>query len=258
MIGQLRTLQARELLESDRVWSAYALADLAADEQAQCTWLVGARSVVLLYAGFQPPVLFAHGDPGECRELLQALPVGPVMITLRQEVLAAFSSRLVLTDPVPMWRMSLQAGGLVPALGEGTQRLGPADLDAIQALFAGQADRPDAFHPRQLDSGVFYGIWAGAQLVCVAGTHVVSPELDVAALGNVFTLPSLRARGLATRATAAVVDELRRLGLTTIVLNVAQDNTPAIRCYHRLGFREHCPYVEGIGRLHQPADDRLE
>jgi GNAT superfamily N-acetyltransferase len=250
--------RAREILESDRVWSAYALADLAPEEQPHCTWVLGTHSLLLQYGGFEPPVLFAHGDPAECRGLLQVLPAGPVMMTLRSEMLNAFSEPLDATAPLAMWRMVLQSEGDPSRTGADAQRLGPADLEAVEALYRGQADRPDAFHPRQLEQGVFYGIREGDRLVCVAGTHIISPVVSVAAIGNVFTHPDRRAQGLATRATAAVVADLRQRGLTTIVLNVAQDNAPAIQCYHRLGFREHCPYLEGIGRLHPRPDDRLE
>jgi len=65
----------------------------------------------------------------------------------------------------------------------------------------------------------------------------------------VFTRPDRRGQGLATRASAAVVKALLEQNIQTIVLNVAMDNEPAVRCYRRLGFRPYCDYYEGVGKL---------
>jgi predicted GNAT family acetyltransferase len=117
-------------------------------------------------------------------------------------------------------------------------------------LFGDRADRPDAFDASQLASRAFYGVWEAERLVAVAGTHVVSEARGVAAVGNVFTHPAYRGRGLATITTAAVVEDLlRRPGMTTIVLNVARENLPAVRCYESLGFWAFYAYHEGVGRL---------
>jgi predicted GNAT family acetyltransferase len=85
----------------------------------------------------------------------------------------------------------------------------------------------------------------------VAGVHVYSEPYRVAALGNVATHTAHRGQGLATTAVAALCRNL--LGTVDHVgLNVAADNTAAIRCYQRLGFRiiatyEEC-YVESQAR----------
>ena len=66
----------------------------------------------------------------------------------------------------------------------------------------------DAFRQRSLELGVFYGVFEGERLVSVAGTHIVSDNERIAALGNVMTHPDYRGRGLATLATSAVCEEL--------------------------------------------------
>jgi predicted GNAT family acetyltransferase len=85
------------------------------------------------------------------------------------------------------------------------------------------------------------------ELVAVAGTHLISPTYGVAAVGNVFTHPAHRRRGYATACTSAVVEELLAKGIGTIVLNVDERNVQAMRIYQKLGFREHCRFVEAIG-----------
>src|SRR4030095_4627299 len=99
-----------------------------------------------------------------------------------------------------------------------------------------------------LDEGVFYGLWENSQLVAVAGTHLVVPGEDVAAVGNVYTRRDRRGLGLAAAVNSAVGGELLRMRIRTIVLNVNQSNTSAIHVYERLGFRRHCSYYEGLAK----------
>lgn len=83
------------------------------------------------------------------------------------------------------------------------------------------------------------------RLIAVAGTHLVSSTYGVAAVGNVFTHPDYRGRGYGAAATSAVVTELLAHGIRDIVLNVGEDNAPALHPYERLGFELHCRFTEG-------------
>ena len=71
---------------------------------------------------------------------------------------------------------------------------------------------------------------------------------SVGAIGNVYTRPDCRGRGLAAEVTGAVARELQRRGTATIVLNVADSNGVARRVYERLGFVEYCVFHEGLAR----------
>jgi predicted GNAT family acetyltransferase len=103
----------------------------------------------------------------------------------------------------------------------------------------------DAFRRRSLELGVFYGVFGGEQLVSVAGTHIVSDNERVAALGNVVTHPEYRGRGLATMASNAVCEELLDRGIEMIGLSVSRSNEAAIRVYEKIGFKRHVPFYEG-------------
>lgn len=241
---------ARRALETDPIWSAYALADLDPGYAENAHWWVNKDSVLLRFDGFYPPVLFACGAAARLRPILAQLPPERVQYTLRPEHRRLFNERLAVEQEFRAWRMVLEQGRFrgAPNL-MGVRPLGPQDLPAIQALFDGQPDQPDAFSPAQLETGAFFGAQREGALVSVAGVHVLSHGASVAALGNVYTHPAFRRQGLGAQVSAAVVQRLLEMGIETIVLNVSQENVPALRIYRGLGFRVHCDYIEGAGDL---------
>lgn len=247
----------RRILETDRVWCAYALADLDPAYAANCEWLVGDDSVVLIYQGMEPAVLFAHGEPVQVAELLQRVPGGRYQFGFMATHRSLVADRLHPETETKMWRMALKPDRF-PGGGEAAEALGSQHLEAVQSLIAGHPDRPDAFSADQLERGEFYGLRVDEQLVAIAGTHVISETMDVAAVGNVFTHPMQRGQGYGREASAAVVRALLARGFGTIVLNVAMDNTPALRVYERLGFFPFCGYYEGVAQLApQPTTTQL-
>lgn len=239
----------RRALEQDRVWCAYALADLDPEHARYARWLRREGTVVLMYSGLEPPVLFAHGDPGAAMELLNEVPPAEYQYTLLPTHRARLGGRLRPRKEMRMWRMALRPSDYRPADAAGAVRLGGGDLLELEAMFEGHPDRPDAFHPRQLELGPFYGVRQSGVLVAIAGVHVLSLAAGVAAIGNVFTLPQARRRGLGGAVSSAVVTDLLKQGVNTVVLNVAMDNAPALRVYRRLGFLPFCGYYEGVGVL---------
>ncbi len=286
--GSAVELGVRSVLETDRAWAAYALADLYPPWNADAEWIAGERSLLLIYHGLQPPILFAHGDPGELDSLLARLPSGDYWYTLRPTHFSRLSTRLSTRSRERMWRMWLPAAdephdkssskpddrqqdaaglaalGQMESAGEESNppsarpglrdspsvaRLGSQDLPAIKRLYAELEDGPDAFTPAQLEHGVYFGVREGNQLLSVAGTHVACRELGVAALGNVATRGQQRGAGLGYQVSDAVVQQLLRQGFRTIVLNVRMDNQPAVRLYRRLGFMPFCGFYEGRGSI---------
>jgi GNAT superfamily N-acetyltransferase len=68
--------------------------------------------------------------------------------------------------------------------------------------------------------------------VAWSGTHLDLPEIQ-----DVFVLPELRRRGIASQLTAAAEDEARRRGWDRISLSVSQDkNAAASLLYAKLGY----------------------
>ncbi len=239
----------RSVLETNRIWCAYALADLDPEYIDQTRWLLSETAVMMIYTGLEPPVLFAYGDSIELEKLFKEVPSGIYQYSFMKGFRAIIANRLQPSVETIMLRMSLKPNEFPPESAQDAFRLDASDLPAVRSLFAHYQDRPDAFQESQLQSGFFFGVWEDQNLISIAGTHVVSTNMGVAAVGNVFTRPDRRASGQATRSTAGVVNALLEAGVRIIVLNVAKDNLPAIRCYRRLGFQPSYEYLEGIGEI---------
>jgi len=236
-------------LETDRDYAAYALGDLDEGFFEKCTWRVAEegdaiRALALEYVGFAPPILFLMG----AGDGVAALLAGPVQlertfVTAREEHLSALSQFYRWDELEHMWRMVLRPDRF-PKPVRSCKRLGVDDVERLSALYS--LGGGDAFSPTQVTQGVFHGVEQAGQLISVAGTHLVSDVYSMGAVGNVMTYPDHRSHGYATLTTHAVCAELIRRGIKTVVLNVRQDNAPAIRVYEKLGFVRYCPFYEGV------------
>ncbi len=206
------------------------------------------RALCLLYGTFAPPVLLALAPPEqltELRALLTALlPLLPRRVYTHlspsvEDILEdayhlksyGLHHKMILTDP------TLPNHFLNPNVVQVT----PDHLSEVVSLF--ELYPENAFDPRMLETGQYFGLWEGHQLVSIAGIHVYSSEYRVAAIGNVLTHPHYRNRGYGKSVTAAVIlsllDKVDHIGL-----NVKVDNLAAIRSYEQLGFKVNASYHE--------------
>ncbi|MFP3854004.1 MAG: GNAT family N-acetyltransferase [Anaerolineales bacterium] len=253
MIGTQERQRLRNILEQDRLWTAYALADLDPNYAEGSNWLVEEDAVILHYIGLEPPVLFLHGPSESLAQRIEEIPPGRVQFMVRAPNRPLLMQYLQPDFEVEMWRMALDLARFTPPSETECRPLGPEDLSAITSLTADHPDRPDAFSEYQLAHGVFFGYWLEDRLVAMAGTHVLSEMMDVAAIGNVFTDPAHRGQGYGTAVSAAVTRELVEREIGTIVLNVAKDNRPAVAVYENLGFWPVYGYYEGVGIIKTPT-----
>jgi ribosomal protein S18 acetylase RimI-like enzyme len=244
-LSQEQSRLIESLLETDRNWSAYALADLEPEQVEYTEWLVQDQSVVLIYTGLTPPVLFAEGPQRQIYQLMQQLPAGEYQISLKQEVVDDLKGVQILKR-VPMVRMVLREIPEPLTPHPEVVPLKNMDQSAIESLLCGHADAPDGYHPRQLEYGHFFGIWKSNQLIAMAGIHLCSNTRKIAAVGNVFTDPTNRAQGLAKACTHSVIQSLQSEGIETVVLNVGRENQVARRIYRSLGFQPYVDFSEGI------------
>jgi GNAT superfamily N-acetyltransferase len=153
--------------------------------------------------------------------------------------------RMALADPqtaVPSGELAAARQTITP-----TRLTGACTPDVLQLLAQGGPFAPDAFSPLQIESGVFYGHYAGQELLAVGGTHIVDFAGGAAAIGKMYTHPAYRRRGYSAAILRAIVRELIERGVTNIVLNVDQRNPGAEALYLAHGFIVHVPYIEGLG-----------
>lgn len=253
----------RRILYTDPVWAAYAIADLQPGLAAHCTWRFasnGGDALIMLYRGLTPPVLFSMGAPDLVGRLLAAeaqaggLPARVYLSIPDAHAATVAECYDVSADRRPMLRMALRRAVeiAVPAM-PGLVVLHADDVPRLQALYALGGDfAPDAFQPSQVEWGVFYGIEEpGGDLLAAGGTHVVDWAAGIGAIGNFYTRPDQRHRGFAGALLGAIVGDLRRGHVDTIVLNVDQRNADAGRLYERHGFAIHCPFIEGEAHRRQ-------
>jgi ribosomal protein S18 acetylase RimI-like enzyme len=239
------------LLDHDRAWAAYAIGDLTPALADRCTWFSPADeapALLLLYRGFDPPIAFAMGDPAHLAPLFAELDAPELSLHVRSNALAAMQPAYRPVRTHAMWRMAVEPAAFRPVPATHVEPLNESDIDAVAALYEDghrHGEGPTFFHPSMLSQGTFRAMREGSALVAVAGTHLCSPELGVCAVGNVYTRRDRRRRGLAARVTSAVVCDALAQGITTIVLNVSQDNAGARRVYEQLGFICHCAFLEG-------------
>jgi RimJ/RimL family protein N-acetyltransferase len=273
VVGLRQPDQIRAFLLTDRYFADYALGDLDPTHFPFTEWY-GAeddgelRAIVMLYNDLTPPILFATGEARGIEAILdRVMRLPQIGLSIREEQLSIVE-KFYRTEPVPMLKMallpedfqpveqpSLRARSAKQSSGAASEiasshttllamtRVDVSHMPQLEALYAHGGG--DAFRQRSLELGVFYGIFDDERLISVAGTHIVSDNERVAALGNVMTHPAYRGRGLATLATSAVCKELLDRGIETIGLSVSRSNEAAIRVYEKIGFKRHVPFYEG-------------
>ena len=188
------------------------------------------------------------GAAAHLAALFREIDAPTVSLHVRPDAIAAMSPAYRPIEIRAMWRMVVEPTAFSPAATEGVVALGESDLDAINTLYADgrrNDEEPTFFQPWMLRQGTFRGVWEGADLIAVAGTHLFSPELSVCAVGNVYTRRDRRRRGLGGRVTSAVVQHAMSHAISPVVLNVGRANTTARRVYEQLGFHCHCEFFEG-------------
>lgn len=246
MISRITARDAiRRLLDRDRVWALYVLADLDDGLFEQCEWWVCGEALALVFGGISIRPIFVMGEGAELCELLGSMPADWGYLNLRLSQWEAVAGVWSYQEEHRMHRMVAQEWR--PRHGEWTV-LGPEDENEIRCLYDTGDGGGVAFAPYQVATGFFRGVRRGGELVAVGGVHVVSRTESVAGVGNIFTRPDCRGQGLAQVVTSAVVEALRAEGIRTIGLNVESTNAPAIAAYERLGFAARFTYVEGPAR----------
>jgi ribosomal protein S18 acetylase RimI-like enzyme len=235
-------------LNQDRIFAAYAIADTDDSEFEGTRWGIAfdgteTVAVVMEYRGLSPQPVFAMGEPAGVSAVLRDV-IRPRIAYLgaRSEVIAAVRTHYRLESAAPMVRMAVDASSFRPVVGDAV-RLDQGDTRHLNRLY--QLGIGANIPSRAVAAGVYYGVRRGTRLIAAAGTHVISPQWGIAAVGNVFTDREHRGQGLAKVVTSAVTAELLQQ-CPTVVLNVRADNPPALAVYEALGYWRHVQFEERL------------
>jgi ribosomal protein S18 acetylase RimI-like enzyme len=244
-----RTL-IKAFLDRDRIYAAYALADLEDREAARSRWGIAKAgdevvSLVLEYGGPSPQPLFICGrDDGIEAILRDVITPSIAYVAALPGSIRAVETRYRLEPGPQMVRMWVDRDTFRPVLDPGVEPLEPSDSGELNRLY--RLGFGSWLAPQAVAEGIYRGIRVNGRLVAAAGTHVIGRTAAIAVVGNVLTQPEFRGRGYAQATTAAVTAKLLEF-CDHVVLNVRSDNPPALNAYRRLGFTEHVRFEERLG-----------
>ncbi len=205
------------------------------------------KAIILLYKGLKIPTILALDKnisnlkklSGLIRNQLPAKFYSHLSIGLEKYLKKSF----YLESHLKHYKMALKNSAKLENIDcSKTILLSAKNLNEIQNLY--KTSYPgNWFDPKMLETGQYFGLKVRNNLVSIAGIHVFSPKYNVAALGNITTHPDFRGKGFGKIVTARLCQNLLKT-VGFIGLNVAEDNSPAISVYKKLGFEIVSSYEE--------------
>jgi ribosomal protein S18 acetylase RimI-like enzyme len=240
----------RAFLERDRIFAAYALADLEDADPGRSRWGIARAgdevvSLVLEYGGPSPQPLFVSGREDGIEAILRdVIKPSIAYVACLPASVRAVETRYRLEHGPQMVRMWVDRQSFRPAFDPGVEALASGDSGELNRLY--RLGFGSWLPPQSISEGIYRGIRVNGRLVAAAGTHVIGRRAKIAVVGNVLTQPEFRGRGYAQATTAAVTAQLLEF-CDHVVLNVRSDNPPALNAYRRLGYAEHIRFEERLG-----------
>lgn len=268
----------RALFATDPGAALYLWADLDEPWFSHCRWFAAvegqrAVTVILLFQGRAEPTVLSVGDAAAL----------PGLITAAQPSLPSWAHLKVPEPHHPAWSAAIVSGNAQklcamlwspPIHPHSTSRQTRPDGVAIRRWTASDPLEPlldlyrdypgNWFEPEALRHQHYYVVEEeqSGRLLSVAGTHALSTQEGVAALGDIVTRASERGKGWAALLVQTLCDDLHQSGCRRIGLHVSQDNAAAIACYRRVGFEVETSIVQTRyrkpGTLPEPGGTSVE
>lgn len=245
-----------ELLEKSRAFNAYALAHLQGSLFPLATFHVaesnGSTAVLMQARGGLGPATHVFGDPKLVPALVQLHPgARGSMLTCQPDHIDPLLEAFNLWRPQTMLRMRVERGTFAPPADRGpVRRLLAADGPELNRLYSLEGDGI-TYSGKHIRDGLYFGALHRGKVVAAAGTHIYARGARVAVIGNVFTHPDFRGRGLATACTAAATAQALE-DCDLVVLSVDPANRSARHVYDGLGYQETGRIVEATATRRRP------
>ena len=247
--------EAEAILLRDPVWNCFALADLEPPlrnySQYPVARLDGSNEQAICLILRHPvigQVISPYGNEEGIAAILNEVTLPERVLIQAQERHFPLIQRHY--QPETRWRSLLRMAipsspqlSLVKTPPRSIKQMGMADVPALQELYAQYGENP--LSAELFAHAIFFGAYEGERIVAAGGTHVLSRTYGIGVIGYVLTAPQARRQGYATAITAALAAKLFDLHFSTVVLNVFEDNDPAVRIYQRLGFQMYHRLLTG-------------
>ena len=239
--------EIRAMLSPHRAYAAYALGQLQTGLFERTEWHAArgaAGEALLLHSkGGLGTALFAFGADDALEAALQIHPGSRhTFLSCQPHHQETILRHFVLPEASSMVRLQVDRDRFQPVTGE-VRRLIGSEAFRINSLY--RSDGTPAFYTAEhISQAVYYGAFEEGRLVAVAGTHVISAVDEIGVVGNVFTHPAFRGRGLGRLVTSAVTKDVLK-SCREAVLSVDPANVAAVRTYNVLGFEEVTRLIEG-------------
>lgn len=118
------------------------------------------------------------------------------------------------------------------------------DADFVPPL-SGRVEIND-FAQKIASKAIRFEAWSGGTPVGLVAAYCNDQEKRIAYITSVSVLRAWTSSGIAARLVGQCVEHAKALGMRQISLEVASDNTPAIRLYEKSGFvagKANAPFV---------------
>ncbi len=243
----------RRLLDADPVTNVYLRSELRLGARGDGWWGLGTNGTLRAMVAAGPLTVPWIPDPSDAPPLAEAivregpprLLIGPApAIRALRSAMPVHPLPVEVRDPQPFLVLDRLPGA---ASATPMRRASPGDLDRLVVAAAAMHREEMGVDPLLLDAVGWRGRMAGlvergwAYVWMEGGEVLFKVELsawtaEAVQLQGVWTDPGHRRRGLATLGLGAVCAELlREVPICTLYVNAY--NEPALRLYHRLGFR---------------------
>jgi len=253
--------EAYAILSQDPVWNCFALADLEPPLRDYSQFAMASQEesneraiCLILRHPIIGQVLSPFGSKEGIAAILKHLVLPGHPLIQAQELHLPMLQRYY--QPETTWRRMLRMAITSTSWRSQTsvpprpiKQLTVSDLPALKHLYTQHPE--SGFSADLFRQGLYFGAYAGEQIIAAGGTHALVPTHRIAVLGNILTAPEARGQGYATAITTVLVATLFEQQFSLVVLNVLEDNSPAIRIYQRLGFQTHHQLLTGKAILFQ-------
>ncbi|MBM2826438.1 MAG: family N-acetyltransferase [Dehalococcoidia bacterium] len=242
--------EIREILDRERAYAATVVVYLEPkySHNTRCYLAEGeSEALCLQVLGTYGSAIFTMGDTKGVAAILRSRPCPrSTYMSFQPSHLGLLRSQYFLYRRQSLARMYVTTETFTTIDGAAVP-LSDDQFQEVNALYS--VDGTGWVSRQSIAEGVYYGVWDGRKLVSVAGTQSISRVYGVGVVANVFTHPDYRGQGYATACTGAVTAKLME-SCDYVVLNVDPTNTPAVRAYTKLGYREEARLEEAWGFRH--------